>query len=147
MSNDFIDKNLIMMSSSSLCKRKYLSLSGLVLMLLWILLAAFYFNISKINSDDINTALQGLDIIHGNYILRGWTLPPDTYYLMETHLYAILLLFGFSIITAAHLLPAIIYASLVVSVIFISKNIIPFERVGILIICAIIFLVPTTFLA
>lgn len=41
-----------------------------------------------INSDDANTALQGLDIAHGNLLLHGWTLSGSPFYLVEMPIFA-----------------------------------------------------------
>ena len=55
-------------------------------------LLAFLLRISLshgMNSDAANNALQGWDILHGNFLLHGWIIGDATYYTLEVPLYAI----------------------------------------------------------
>ena len=61
------------------------------------------------NSDGANNALQGWDIIHGNFLLHGWIMGDATYYTLELPLYAITeALFGLHILTC-HVVSALTY--------------------------------------
>ncbi len=57
-----------------------------------IALFAFLLRISLsrgMNSDGANNALQGWDIIHGNFLMHGWIIGDATYYTLELPLYAL----------------------------------------------------------
>lgn len=114
---------------------------------LWLVLVYLYYQFStrtRLNSDDFANVFQALDIIHGNYLLRGWSLPPDTFFLMDTHVDVALLLLGFSVRTVAHLTPAVIYGTLVLSVFYVSWRILPFQPLRVAAICTVVFIVPVT---
>ena len=76
------------------------------------MLLAFLLRISLsrgMNSDAANNALQGWDILHGNFLLHGWIIGDATYYTLEVPLYAITeALLGLHILTY-HVVSALTY--------------------------------------
>src|SRR5271166_1979849 len=93
--------------------RKLASAIGLSLGL--ITLSAAYirlsFGILK-TSDDAAFVLQAQDIIHGNILLHGWTLSPDSYYTILMPLYVTAGLVT-HLATPMYLVPPFVYAILV----------------------------------
>ncbi len=90
------------------------------------ILTALYFHIGKtvgFNSDGVANILEAESIVNGNIILHGWTLPSDTFYTLDTQLDVFFTLLGISGKIIYHLTPAVIYASLLVLVFYIVKNI------------------------
>jgi hypothetical protein len=64
-------------------------------------------------SDGADQALQGWDMLHGNWLLRGWTIADVTYYTTEVPEYAIIELFRGLRADDVHIAGAITYTLLV----------------------------------
>jgi hypothetical protein len=62
------------------------------------------------NSDDASIILEGQAMLHGNLLLHGWFLPPDSFITTEIPLYAIGSLF-FNLPILTKLIPAFLYAA------------------------------------
>jgi len=76
--------------------RRAFRLRPLAVTALWILgvIAAFacYLQLSRtraVNSDGADQALQAWDMLHGNLLLRGWSLGDVSYYTPEVPQYAL----------------------------------------------------------
>lgn len=92
--------------------------------LAWFLLTAIYYKATQsiqINSDNASNVLEAGSILRGNVFLRGWFLPPDTFYSLDTQIDVLLLSLGFQPIVISHLTPAMIYAFLVLTVTSITQ--------------------------
>ena len=66
-------------------------------------------------SDGADQALQGWDMLHGNWLLRGWTLGDVTYYTTEIPEYALVELFRGLRADDVHIAGAITYTLLVLA--------------------------------
>ena len=66
-------------------------------------------------SDGADQALQGWDMLHGNWLLRGWTLGDVTYYSTEIPEYALVELFRGLGADVVHIAGAITYTLLVLA--------------------------------
>ena len=66
-------------------------------------------------SDGADQALQGWDMLHGNWLLRGWTMGDVTYYTTEIPEYALIELFRGLRADVVHIAGAITYTLLVLT--------------------------------
>jgi hypothetical protein len=66
-------------------------------------------------SDGADQALQGWDMLHGNVLLRGWTLGDVTYYTTEVPEYALVELFRGLRVDVVHIAGALTYTLLVLA--------------------------------
>ena len=67
------------------------------------------------NSDAVGQVLQGWDMLHGNWLLRGWTLGDVTYYTTEIPEYALVELFRGLRADDVHIAGAATYTLLVLA--------------------------------
>ena len=66
-------------------------------------------------SDGADQALQGWDMLHGNVLLRGWTLGDVTYYTTEVPQYALVELFRGLRVDVVHIAGALTYTLVVLA--------------------------------
>jgi hypothetical protein len=88
-------------------------LAGLALVLFFV-----YLRLSRTyaaTSDGADQALQGWDMLHGNWLLRGWTIADVTYYTTEVPEYAIIELFRGLRADDVHIAGAATYTLLVLA--------------------------------
>ncbi len=85
-------------------------LAGLVL-----LCAFFLYQLGGIrrNSDEAGSLLAGYEMLHGNFFLAGWTLPPDSYWLLDDLAYGVMTVVTGLRPSLLYLLPALIWALVV----------------------------------
>ncbi len=91
---------------------------------LFCLLTIVFFNFGKtivINADGVANILEAISILKGNILLHGWTLPPDTFYTLDTQVDTLFLWLGINPIYVYHLTPAVIYSSLLLVLYNINK--------------------------
>jgi hypothetical protein len=102
------------------------------LVLCYIVLFLLYWRLSltlEKSSDDACYVLEGLDVVRGNLLLRGWTLPLDSFYTIIVPFYALGALLTRNTSILMYILPAAEYSLLVVMCIAIAwKNVIPEYR-------------------
>ena len=67
-------------------------------------------------SDGADQALQGWDMLHGNWLLHGWTLGDVTYYTTEIPEYALVEVFRGLGADVVHIAGAVTYTLLVLAV-------------------------------
>lgn len=82
----------------------------------YIVLFLLYWRLSltlEKSSDDACYVLEGLDIVRGNVLLRGWTLPLDSFYTIIVPFYALGALLTRNTSTLMYILPAAGYSLLV----------------------------------
>ena len=73
------------------------------------------------NSDNASPVLEAYAFVHGNYLLHGWTAPPDNFYTTDYLFYEIIgLIFGFNV-ALMHSAPAVLYSFLVISTILVAS--------------------------
>src|SRR5689334_22500321 len=84
---------------------------ALVLFFIYLRLSRTY----AATSDGADQALQGWDMLHGNWLLRGWTIADVTYYTTEVPEYAIIELFRGLRADDVHIAGAITYTLLVLA--------------------------------
>ena len=87
------------------------------LVLCFLVLVAVYTRLSLTgskNSDDAALVLEARDILRGNILLHGWTLPLDTFYTTDIPLYVVGALFATDHATPMYVIPAAEYALIVV---------------------------------
>lgn len=92
----------------------------------WMILTVIYFHIAEVNvlnADDVSNILEARSIFNGNIFLHGWTLPPDTFYTLDTQIDLFFLWLGVRGTTILHLTPSVIYSSLVMLVYYIINKI------------------------
>ncbi|HJZ07781.1 MAG TPA: hypothetical protein VJ283_06850, partial [Trebonia sp.] len=88
-------------------------LAGLAIVLFFV-----YLRLSRTyaaTSDGADQALQGWDMLHGNWLLRGWTIADVTYYTTEVPEYAIIELFRGLRADDVHIAGAATYTLLVLA--------------------------------
>ena len=88
-------------------------LAGLALVLFFV-----YLRLSRTyaaTSDGADQALQGWDMLHGNWLLRGWTIADVTYYTTEVPEYALVELFRGLRADDVHIAGAATYTLLVLA--------------------------------
>jgi hypothetical protein len=88
---------------------------AMALSLCFLALAAAYLRLSHASpkgSDDACYVLQGQDILNGNVLLRGWTLPPDSFYTTTTPLYVLGGLLTSHMSTSMYVIPPLVGALL-----------------------------------
>ncbi len=98
-----------------MAQRRFVPIIGLLIFLC--VLGFVYDKLSwtiPINSDNASIVLESLSMLHGNFLLHGWNMGPDTYYLSEMPFFALALLLQ-SPISVTHNVPAFFLALLVVS--------------------------------
>ena len=90
----------------------------ILLIFFGISLFAVYYFLSyhfKNDSDEAVMPLEAEDILSGNILLRGWTLPADHFYPIDTMFHLVVLLLGGTFRRSMHLVPAIIYTMIVLT--------------------------------
>lgn len=83
----------------------------------WIMLTLFlYYYHLKINISSDGTTMFPVakDLLHGNVLLKGWTLGTNNFLFTETIFYAIFMLFGCSYQFMIHFIPAAVISTLAV---------------------------------
>lgn len=68
-----------------------------------------------VNSDGSSNALQAWDMLHGNVLLRGWTLTDVTFYTVELPIYALVEAVHGLDVDTVHIAAALIYTAVVVA--------------------------------
>jgi hypothetical protein len=89
----------------------WLAGAGLVLFFAYLRLSRTY----AATSDGADQALQGWDMLHGNVLLRGWTLGDVTYYTTEVPEYALVEMFRGLRVDVVHIAGALTYTLLVLA--------------------------------
>lgn len=91
----------------------------------WIFLSSLYaiiFAKYPHNSDNAAYVLQALDITKGNVFLNGWTLSRDNFFSLDTILYSIGILLGLDPKKLMFIVPAVIYSTLIISLIYLISS-------------------------
>lgn len=92
--------------------------------LLWVLLTFVFISYSMktgMNSDHASVLLQAKDLFEGNLFLTGWTLSTVSYYTTDFPFYALsIMLAGFGPYLL-HVIPAMLYAAVVVMGIYLAR--------------------------
>lgn len=99
--------------------------SGIIFIILFFVLFISYFQLFRTignHSDDASILLQAKSFIEGNFILRGWSTPPDSFWTIDILLHSIfMIIIGFSPILM-DLVPAFIYSGIVTCSLILVKN-------------------------
>ncbi len=75
-----------------------------------------------VNSDNASPVLEAYSIVHGNFLLHGWTTSADNYYTIDYFFYEVIgAVSGFGPALMHHA-PAAIYAALVTMVLWVSQS-------------------------
>ena len=85
----------------------------------FVLCAFFLYQFGGIrrNSDEAGSLLAGYEMFHGNFLLSAWTLPPDSYWLLEDLAYGVMTVIAGVRPSLLYILPAAIWALVVMLVI------------------------------
>ena len=67
-----------------------------------------------VNSDGASNALQAWDMLHGNVLLRGWTLTDVTFFTVELPMYAVVEAVHGLDVDTVHIAAALIYTAVLV---------------------------------
>jgi hypothetical protein len=98
--------------------------------LAFLILFSAYIRLSYVfpeNSDDASFVLEALDMLHGNLLLRGWTIPAHTLYTTTTPLYVLGGLVTPNMVLLMHIIPALIYALFVAFCLWVVSLLSPTE--------------------
>jgi hypothetical protein len=82
------------------------------------LLFTLYLLISKVNtynSDNASIVLEAQSMAQGNFLMRGWSMPTDSFITIEIPVYALGLRLGFAPAALLYIVPALFYTLVVVS--------------------------------
>jgi hypothetical protein len=123
---------------------------AVALSLCFLALASGYLRLSHASpkgSDDACYVLQGQDILNGNVFLRGWTLPPDSFYTATTPLYVLCGLLTSHMSTSMYVIPPLVGALLMTICLAIIWSVVESEYrlVGALLFLAIAAFFPFVF--
>ena len=82
----------------------------------------YQFGAMRRNSDEAGSLLAGYEMLHGNYLLSAWTLPPDSYWLLDDLAYGLMTVFAGLRPSLLYILPASIWALVVMLAIGLARS-------------------------